>query len=114
MSELLAKFHETSAEFAGIITAVRSFIDKFVKTYTDEIIACADETAFLELIAELGDELYQGNAITEAIDYEVFKFILTKGVDPLLDKTLGNDWFVLLKSQAMNLKGAVVVDPLGV
>ena len=101
---LVEKFRETSLEFAGIITAIRAFIDKFVKTYTDEIVNCETEADFFKMIAELGDELYQGNVITETIDYEVFKFMLTKGIDPLLDKTLGKDWFIVLKSQAINLQ----------
>lgn len=110
MSNLTVKFKDTAAEFTGIIVAIRAFIDKFIRTYADEIIACPEKGDFLKLVAQLGDDLYQGNIMTEAIDYEVFKFILNKGVSPLLDKIFGPDWFVIFKSQAINLKSAVSGD----
>ena len=106
-STLVTRVKGASVEFIGIVQSIRVFVDKFVTIFTDEIAACESEADFYKLVAQIGDDLYVGNAITEAIDYETFKFILNKGADPLLDKVFGQDWFTVLKSRAINLKAGM-------
>jgi hypothetical protein len=110
--DMIVEFEDVKGSFLTAIGGLKDLFQAFVKTYAQVILDCENEKEFLQLLASLGDELYHGNIVTEAIDYPVFLFILEK-IDTLaLDKFFGNEWFIKLQAMAKSVIDAKLLNEI--
>lgn len=95
--KLLQAVEQTKAEFLKLKDAEVQYLSTVLKDVKADVLQCETEDDLLKLLAEIGDQLYKGNAITEAVDGPVLLLAL-RGADRfILDKFFGADWFANLK-----------------
>jgi len=91
---------DTFTKVKDLVPELKSFILTFVDENAKVIVELKDEKQFLELLSQIGDDLYRGNIFVEPIDKTLIMFILNKIDKLILDRFFGPDWFIKLQLRA--------------
>lgn len=82
--------------YISIKNAIENLLVKLMQQMKDISGEIKDEQQFLDILAEIGDELVNAGMF-EAIDGFVFRQILGFIDKNILDKLIGKDWFLRLQ-----------------
>ena len=104
--EMVANAGNFKDEILNYIATGKALYVKIITTYADQILVCTDEAEFLHLMADLADELHEGNIFTEQVDGPVIYQVLKLSDRFVLDKFFGVDWFIKVQELARKAKEA--------
>jgi len=87
-----------------LVKKIREVAEQILIVNRDQILSFKNEKQFLDYMASVADDMIQLNAIAETID-ELIAKIAFKYLDKLvLDKFLGDDWFIKLQTWLKNIE----------